>query len=314
MSMSSPARSPRSPNKMITKALDQIRHQKFCKLTGLICHIAYWAIFGQYNKIPLDESFKQILFVEVSKIQSSIASQYQGSYLYTSLVMPILLLSLRIEVDAIFRYCYPDFFAIEDYADHALILLMDVISRLLDPNLFMSKFSFFESDKGPINLNKPNQKGGRGLPALKAKYNTRSPLMKALVPNPSEGTCRIRFMSYKGKEKLQPPTVTSLMKKVRPARRLDTTSQDSLNKSTMVGRNKARFVSKDKINDPNMSQDEIYSAYRSQPPAQRRINHSLMRRQQEVNLAKKGEMFEIAAKKVNQDFKKRGLDSVFNIL
>lgn len=173
---------------MITKALNEIRNQKFAKLTGLICHIAYWTIFGHYNKFPLDDSFKKILFVEISKIVSDLSSKYQGKFIYTSLIMPIVILCLRIEVEAIFKYCYPEFFSIENYAEHTLVLLMDVISRLLDPNLFMSRFSFFESDKGSMNSKAKSKKGEIGLPALKAKYNTRSSLMKALVPTPSEGT------------------------------------------------------------------------------------------------------------------------------
>ena len=179
---------PKITKEMITKALNEIRNKNFAKLTGLICHIAYWTIFGHYNKVPLDDSFKKILFVEVSKIHSELSAKYQGKFIFTSLIMPIVILCLRIEVDAVFKFCYPEFFAIENYADSALVLLMVVVSRLLDPNLFMSRFSFFESDKGAMNLKVKGKKGNIGLPALKAKYNTRSPLMKALVPNPSEGT------------------------------------------------------------------------------------------------------------------------------
>lgn len=75
---------------------------------------------------------------------------------------------------------------------------------MLDPNMFFSRFSFFESDKRSIDIKFRSRKGGVGLPALKAKYNTRSALVKALIPTPSDGKVRMMFKNFGGAESSLP--------------------------------------------------------------------------------------------------------------
>lgn len=95
---------PTLTKEMISKALNEVKNSKFTKFTGLVAHICYWTVLGNYNPTPLDDSYKKILFVEATKIQSELDMKYNGTYLYTSLIMPILILCLRIEIDAIFKY------------------------------------------------------------------------------------------------------------------------------------------------------------------------------------------------------------------
>jgi hypothetical protein len=135
---------------------------------------------------------------------------------------------------------------------------MDVITRLLDPNLFYSRFSFFESDKNAINIKSKMMKGSFGLPSLKAKYNTRSPLMKALVPKPSEGTCRIMFNIYKSPQNKKLPLIASMNKMNHNSQR-EGKSADLLNKSAVVGRNTTKFFKSNQ--DPNVSQGNVLQDY-----------------------------------------------------
>ena len=189
------------------------------------------------------------LFVEASKIKSNLEMKYQGKFVFTSLVMPLLVLWLRIEIDAIFKYWYPEFFSITKYGDNVSIFINDVITRLIDPNLYFSRFSFFESDKRAVNLKYKMKKGGIGLPALKAKYNTRSPLMKALVPKPSEGTWRIMFTTYKSPQQKNAERVTSLGKRQNTAElSMNAQSPDDLNLSMIDNRNKSQLLAGDMKN------------------------------------------------------------------
>jgi len=296
---------------MIDKARREIKDPKFATLTGLIAHIAYWSVFGHLNKSPLDDTYKKVLFTETSKIKAELDMKYQGKYIYTSLIMPILILCLRIELDAVFKYCYPEISAIEEYADIMLVLVNDVITRLLDPNLFFSRFSFFESDKSAVNLKFKMKKGGIGLPALKAKYNTRSPLMKALVPKPSEGTCRIMFTTYKSPQARKLPRITSVEKHKKDTNiKSIITSPQNLNKSVVETRNKVKFFT----SDPQMN-----SSYAQEPSpfkpkfAKNKLSASKSKHQTDLEREKKGELFVIAARKVNKDFKKKRMDEIFMI-
>lgn len=40
--------------KIINKALKELQHERTARLIGLIAHLAYWNVFGQFNKLPLD--------------------------------------------------------------------------------------------------------------------------------------------------------------------------------------------------------------------------------------------------------------------
>lgn len=138
------------------------------------------------------------------------------------------------------------------------------------------------------------KKSGIGLPALKAKYNTRSPLMKALVPKPSEGTCRIMFTNFKSPNFRKLPKITSLNKRQHTAEKhfdksfLSGTANENRNKSQLFG------------------QDYNSFSLRNQ-----KTSVQASRAYHDMNLGKKGEMFSIVAKKVNKDMKKRRMKPIF---
>ena len=68
----------------------------------------------------------------------------------------------------------------------------DLITQLIDPNIFYSRFSFFESDREAINL-KYNKARSAAHESARNKFFTRSALVSQLIPNPSEGKIRALF-------------------------------------------------------------------------------------------------------------------------
>ena len=107
--------------------------------------------------------------------------------------MPMQLLCIRLMVDHIFRNTYHEFYAKEQHEKIASKLINDVITHMLDPNLFFSRFSFLESGMHAITLKQDQAKGGSTLPKLRNKFFTRSTLVQQLVPHPSEGRVRVIF-------------------------------------------------------------------------------------------------------------------------
>jgi len=73
-----------------------------------------------------------------------------------------------------------------------------IVTAVLDPSLFYSRFPFFESDKQAIEIKYNSRKGGNLT--SNGKFNTRSALVAALIPKPSEGKLRAMFHS-KGRGK-----------------------------------------------------------------------------------------------------------------
>jgi hypothetical protein len=87
----------------------------------------------------------------------------EAKHLFKVLVMPLLLLTIRLEIDVIFHLTYSKFFGnigpsgkkLPTEPKHIKLasrLMNGVITEVLDPNLFFSRFSFLESGKDAIDI------------------------------------------------------------------------------------------------------------------------------------------------------------------
>jgi hypothetical protein len=66
--------------------------------------------------------------------------------------MPMVLLAVRMEVEHIFKSSYKVFFKKTQHEEVAVRLINEVITHLIDPNIFYSRFSFFESGRDASNI------------------------------------------------------------------------------------------------------------------------------------------------------------------
>ena len=86
----------------------------------------------------------------------------------------MIVLAIRMEIEIIFKNTYKVFFSKEGHTKIAMKLINDVITQLIDPNIFYSRFSFFESGREAINIkyekSKHQQNGSK-------KFFTRSALI-----------------------------------------------------------------------------------------------------------------------------------------
>ena len=64
----------------------------------------------------------------------------------------MIVLAIRMEIEVIFKNSYPEFFGEDTQEKIAMKLINDLITQLIDPNIFYSRFSFFESGRDAINL------------------------------------------------------------------------------------------------------------------------------------------------------------------
>lgn len=114
--------------------------------------------------------------------------------------MPLVLLTVRLEIESIYKNTYPQILA--ESEGKAMRLIMGCITEMLDPKLYFSRFSFLESGKEAIDIKnrifKTSNLKGAGespfLPNVKGKFYTRSTLIKNLFPMPSEGKVRAKFL------------------------------------------------------------------------------------------------------------------------
>ena len=98
----------------IKEVLDCINSEKMARLIGLILHFVYWHVFGHFNQIPIDDFHKQDLFWKIQKVLAELEAKYKTGRLYTTFIMPMLILAIRVHVDIHFRNSYTLFFSIPD--------------------------------------------------------------------------------------------------------------------------------------------------------------------------------------------------------
>ena len=130
----------------------QIIKNDIHKLIGLVAHLAYWNVFGHFNPMPLDLYHRKQLFISITQIKMGLESQHNKNRLFTVFMAPLFILAIRMEVELIFKNAYPKFFEIESHDKIAMKLINDLITQLIDPNLYYSRFSFFESGREAINI------------------------------------------------------------------------------------------------------------------------------------------------------------------
>ena len=52
----------------ISRAKDEITRESTAKMVGLICHLTYWSVFGNLNKLALDSFHIKQLFISIAQI------------------------------------------------------------------------------------------------------------------------------------------------------------------------------------------------------------------------------------------------------
>jgi hypothetical protein len=126
-------------------------------MIGLIAHFVYWAVFGHINKLPLDSYHRKQLFISISQIQAEVEvpnvdKRGSSRRIYATFAMPMLTLAIRLALEVIFKNSYPNFFEVDIHEKLAMKLINDVVTSIIDPNLYYSRFSFLESGREAINL------------------------------------------------------------------------------------------------------------------------------------------------------------------
>lgn len=110
----------------------------------------------------------------------------------------MIVLAVRIEVTRIFKDTFKVFFSKPQHEAVAMKQINDVITRLIDPNMYYSRLSFFESGRKAIHIKVEKQRRAHQQNGGYSRFFTRSALVQQLIPHPSEGKVRALFGTGRG--------------------------------------------------------------------------------------------------------------------
>lgn len=138
----------------IETALKEVTSDETAQLIGLICHLAYWRVFNHISTQPLDPYHTKQIFIRITQIQQNLQKRAVGkkASTFVSFTMPMIVLAIRFEVENIFKSTYEVFFSKEIHEKIAMKYINDVITYLIDPNIYYSRLSFFESGRQAIDI------------------------------------------------------------------------------------------------------------------------------------------------------------------
>ena len=131
---------------------EEIKSDRIARLTGLVSHFVYWCVFGHINQMPLDDYHLKQLFISICQGMSQLQVHYsQKRERFATFIMPMILLAIRVEMEVILKVNYPLFMEVKANEEKAMRLVNGVITELLDPKIYYSRFSFLESGKEAID-------------------------------------------------------------------------------------------------------------------------------------------------------------------
>ena len=70
---------------------------------------------------------------------------------FATFIMPMILLAIRVEMEVILKVNYPQFMDVKENEERTMRFVNGVITELLDPKIYYSRFSFLESGKEAID-------------------------------------------------------------------------------------------------------------------------------------------------------------------
>jgi len=116
--------------------------------------------------------------------------EYNVNRKFTILFMPIIVITIRRNIEIIFRCNYPLLFNNPKLGTTAINNLTLILNYLLDPNMLYSRFSLIPPN---IKIKRPKLNTSFRIKQINGLMYTNSALVNSLLEHRSEGKVRARF-------------------------------------------------------------------------------------------------------------------------
>lgn len=165
------------------------------KLVGLLVNLLYWIVFGYINRIQIDRATKQHIFFKILEGIQNIQQDFKSDRLFHKLFMPIFILVLRLECEAVFKKKFRALFEDKENFNKSLGRINELITIIFDPNCYFNTFTVLGLD-----MAKNKHRISKNMyPKYKGKINVTSNLVNQLFSNFSNEQ-NVRKFAEIGKE------------------------------------------------------------------------------------------------------------------
>ncbi|CAD8120214.1 unnamed protein product [Paramecium sonneborni] len=170
----------------IENVFQQIQKNEMVKLIGLFIHLSYWLVFGVTLPIQIQTLTKKQMYIQMMEIIESFQSFYAPK-LWMHLVMPMILVSLKMATEYLYKNHYIIFFEkprteINTPGNIAMDKIFHFADRLFDQNNLFCRFIFLESSK--------QKKIGNDAKFMHKRIFGVSPYLDIMIQNPQNSRTR----------------------------------------------------------------------------------------------------------------------------
>ncbi|CAD8207060.1 unnamed protein product [Paramecium octaurelia] len=163
-----------------------IQKSEMVKLIGLFLHLSYWLVFGVTLPIQIQTLTKKQMYIQMMEIIESFQSFYAPK-LWMHLVMPMILVSLKMATEYLYKNHYIIFFEkprteINTPGNIAMDKIFHFADRLFDQNNLFCRFIFLESSK--------QKKIGNDAKFMHKRIFGVSPYLDIMIQNPQNSRTR----------------------------------------------------------------------------------------------------------------------------
>ncbi|CAD8109525.1 unnamed protein product [Paramecium primaurelia] len=163
-----------------------IQKSEMVKLIGLFIHLSYWLVFGVTLPIQIQTLTKKQMYIQMMEIIESFQSFYAPK-LWMHLIMPMILVSLKMATEYIYKNHYIIFFEkprteINTPGNIAMDKIFHFADRLFDQNNLFCRFIFLESSK--------QKKIGNDSKFMHKRIFGVSPYLDIMIQNPQNSRTR----------------------------------------------------------------------------------------------------------------------------
>lgn len=146
------------------------------RIIGLLINLLYWIIFGFVNRIQIDKYTKQQILFKIYEELNTLETNFTDKKIYDKLFMPILILIVRIECEAIFTKKFKHLFKNKHNLDISMEKINEIITHIFDPNCYFNTFTIMANDMAKLK----HQLDKNLNPNYKTKVNATSNLLNQL--------------------------------------------------------------------------------------------------------------------------------------
>ena len=185
--------------KELIEIYTKIQTSRVYRIIGLLINLIYWIVFGYIDRVQIDLVTKKHMYFKILEELRLIELEFGNTKSFQKLYLPLLILIIRIECEAVFMKKFKTFLREKNNAQKCLERVNEIITMIFDPNSYFNTFTLLSSD-----VTKMKHKISKNLyPNYKSKINATSNFVNLLFTNFSNEKNVKNFQKEKEKDKVK---------------------------------------------------------------------------------------------------------------